>query len=388
MSKQEKQKGSVIIEATISLTTFMFAIVTILFVSHICYAQSKIGTVIDGVAKDLSEFSYIYSLTGLADKHSKLSSDGEQARGSLNKIVDNLSSVSDTIENLKTVGSSLANDADMRQSLMSLIANDGANMAGSILTGQLVKQFAKGRLAGTGGDCEIVLKRLGVENTRGSYLDSIDFYDSVFCVNGSSEIKVVARYSVKLITLLNIDIDYDIVQCAATKAWGAAKKSDEAVAEKNNESGGNENGNENETTTVPEVTTTPEETTEKKIKSTSEYAREGTQNDTSKQVVLGKYENSLQGESYIRTAIKFDATYFDLDDYDEIKESTSDDFMWKINMDFLEQQYSKGKQFLLTDDPSKATGSYKKEILWLQDKGYTFKFDNGVGLWKAVKSDE
>ena len=67
MRERQKESGAIIIEATIALTTFMFAIVSILFVAHICYAQAKIGTVIDGVAKDLSEFSYVYSLTGLAD---------------------------------------------------------------------------------------------------------------------------------------------------------------------------------------------------------------------------------------------------------------------------------------------------------------------------------
>ena len=51
--QNEKESGAIIIEATIALTTFMFAIVSILFVAHICYAQAKIGTVIDGVAKDL-----------------------------------------------------------------------------------------------------------------------------------------------------------------------------------------------------------------------------------------------------------------------------------------------------------------------------------------------
>lgn len=381
---KERQSGAVIIEATIALTTFMFAIVTILFVSHICYAQSKIGTVIDGVAKDLSEFSYIYSLTGLADKHSKLSADGEQARGDLNNIVENLSSVTDTIGNFKELGSSLVNDADMRQSMMSLIATQGINTVESILTSKLVAHFAKGRLAGTGGDCEIVLKRLGVENTRGTYLDSIDFRDSVFCVNGSSEIKVVARYSVKLITLLNIDIDFDIVQCAATKAWGAAKKADAEVADSSSGDGGSED--ETKPDEEETETTEPTEPTEPTIKSPEEYAKDATQNDDAPQVMLGKYENSIQGQSYIMTAIKFNATYFDLADYDEIKAATSEDYMWNINKAFLEQQYAQGKQFLLTDDPSKATGSYKKEILWLQDKGYSFEYDAGTGIWKAVKS--
>lgn len=226
---KNRQSGAIIVEATLSLTTFMFTIVMILFVTHICYAQAKIGTVIDGVAKDLSQVSYIYSLTGLADKHSQLSSDAAQATQGLDDVVANLTDVTSTLGNLKEVGSSLLNDSEMQNSMLSLLANEGVNKLESILTATLAKQLAKERLSGVDSDCEAVLKNLGIENTRGTYLDSIDFSDSVFCVNGSAEIKVVARYSVKLIQLLNIDITFDIVQCAATKAWGAASKSDAEV---------------------------------------------------------------------------------------------------------------------------------------------------------------
>ena len=329
----------------------------------------------------MSEFSYIYSLTGLADKHSKLSSDADQARGSLDNIVDNFSNVTTTLENMSDLGSSLANDSEMRQSMMSLIANEGANKFGSAATSILVGHFAKGRLAGTSADCEVVLKRLGVENKQGTYLGSIDFSDSVFCVDGSAEIKVVARYSLKLITLLNKDINFDIVQCAATKAWGAAAKADNEVVKSEE----NEENSEDETKPKEEEEEPEKEPEEPKIKSPEEYAQDATHNDDAKQVVLGKYENSFQGQSYIATAIMYDATYFDLANYNEVQDATSSDYMWNINKAFLEQQYSKGKQFILTDDPRKATGSYKKEVIWLQQKGYTFKYDPGVGLWKAVK---
>lgn len=382
--KNNRQSGAIIIEATIALTTFMFAIVSILFTSHICYAQAKIGTVIDGVAKDLSEFSYIYSITGLAEKHSALNSGGEKARMGIDGVVDNLSNVTDMLQNLGSLGSSLANDAEMRSSMMSLVKNEAANKAQSMVTAAAVKQLAKGRLAGTDGDYESVLKNIGIERKSGTYLDSIDFGDSVFCVSGSSEIKIVARYSVKLIRLLNVDIDFDIVQCAATKAWGAAKKADAEIEKAVEE----EAEKDKETNPDEEKTETEKEPSEPTVKSPSEYAKSATHNDSSNQVVLGKYNGSHYGQSYIDTAILFNATYFDMDDYDEVKEATSDDFMWNINKAFLEQQHAKKKQFLLTDDPSKATGDFKKEVLWLQSKGYTFKYDPSVGLWKAELDGE
>lgn len=357
---KENEKGAIIIEATIALTTFMFAIVSILFVAHICYAQAKIGMVIDGVAKDLSEFSYVYSLTGLADKQSKLSSDASQATKSIDNVVDNLDDITGTLGNLKELGSSLINDSEMQSSMMALIKNEAANKAESLATSLVVKQFAKNRLSGTESDCEAVLKRLGVEKTGSTYLGSIDFSDSVFCVNGSAEIKVVARYSVKLIELLNVDVTFDICQCASTKAWGAAKKTDEEVAESQTSS--------EDTTNPSETETQPEE----QQKTVDDYARLYTKNASSDKVMLGTGNQLSSDAEYIG------ATYFVMgSDYDGNYDA------WEIQKKFLEQ--NKGKTFYVNEDPNKVSDSMlKKQVIWLQDQGYTFK-KNALGYWEATK---
>ncbi len=371
---KNKQSGAIIIEATIALTTFMFAIVSILFVSHICYAQAKIGTVINGVAKDLSEFSYIYSLTGLAEKHSQLSSDGAQAKEGLDSVIGNLDDLSTALGNLKEVGSSLANDEDMQNSMLSLLGNEAANKASSIATGLITKSFAESRLSGTNSDCETVLKRLGVHKTRGTYLDSIDFYDSVFCVNGSSEIKVVARYSLKLITLLNVDITYDICQCAATKAWGAASKDTEKIASEIAEENNNEN-NDDKPEDNEEVT---EETTQK-LKTDAEIASECTINPSAPQTLLGS------GSSLIADANKFNMSYLDVYSVKTESHENNADIDY-VTDEFMGQQSSQGKEFFLNRDPRKVSDSVtKSQILWLQDHGYTFVKNTSTGLWKAVK---
>lgn len=366
---KERESGAIIIEATIALTTFMFAIVSILFVAHICYAQAKIGTVIDGVAKDLSEFSYVYSMTGLTDKQSKLNTDAEKARKDVDNVVDNLDNVTQTLGNLKTLGSSLANDSEMQQSMMALLKNEAANKAESLATSFLVKQLTKGRLSGTDADCETVLKKLGVEKTAGTYLDSIDFGDSVFCVNGSAEIKVVAQYSVKLIELLKVDITFDICQCASTKAWGAAKKSDEEVAKTEEDTSETTKADE---TTKKEEETTKEETTTKKEKTLDEYAKQYTKNASSDQVMLGSAGSVSKDAEYIG------ATYFVMgSDYDGNYDS------WEVQKKFLEQ--NKNKIFYVNQDPNKVSdSSLKRQIIWLQDQGYTFQ-KNTLGYWEAVK---
>lgn len=365
-NKQNKESGAVVIEATIALTTFMFAIISILFVAHICYAQAKIGTVIDGVAKDLSEFSYVYSLTGLADKHSKLSAEGAKATRTIDNVVDNLDDVTGTLKNVTELGSSLINDSDMQSSMIALIKDQTANKLESMATAKFVKHFAKGRLSGTSADCETVLKRLGVEKTSGSYLGSIDFGDSVFCVNGSAEIKVVARYSVKIIKLLNVDITFDICQCASTKAWGAAKKADEEVA------GDSDNTDETSPTDATQESTAETTVPETTQKSLDDIVRDYTHNASSNKVMIG-YGNGL-----IEDAEHIGATYFVMgSDYNGNYDERT------IRNKFLEQ--NKGKQFYFNSDPDKTMDTnVKQAALWLQSQGYSFK-KNPLGYWEAVK---
>lgn len=368
LRKKDGESGAIIIEATLALTIFMFAIVSILFVAHLCYAQAKIGTVIDGVAKDLSEFSYVYSLTGLAEKHSKLSGDAAQANESIDNVMANLEDVTGTLQGLGNLASDLLNDSEMQGSMVNLLKNEAANKVQSMATAILAKEFAKGRLSGTTASCETVLKKLGVERTAGTYLDSIDFGDSVFCVNGSAEIKVVARYSVRLIKLLNVDITYDICQCASTKAWGAASKSNDEVAE------GLDEDNPEETTPTEGSTeeTTAETVPEETQKSLDDLAKDFTHNPGSDKVVLGAGSDLVSDAEYIG------ATYFEMDeDYDGNYDS------WEIQKKFLEQ--NKEKTFYINTDPNKVTDSMlKKQIVWLQNQGYSFK-KNVLGYWEAVK---
>ena len=57
--------------------------------------------------------------------------------------------------------------------------------------------------------------------------------------------------------------------------------------------------------------------------------------------------------------------------------------MWNINKEFLKQQEAAGKAFLLSHDPSQATGFFKREVEQLADMGYRFVQEGE--LWRGVK---
>lgn len=255
------EQGAIVVEATISLTAFMFFIVTILSVVNICYAQAKIGVAVNNTAKEISEYSYLYELTGLRGKQSELYEEGQDAKknvddalngittvfNSIDSISDNASGVS--LDNIGSVFDEMSGDlndiesgADSVKGSIEAIAEDPKAFALGIaaLAGNEVIDLAKSKLiaaplskalcqkhltfgdssgASTKDACNAFLKKLRIQPVGGSYIDGLDFGDSVFFVNGSTEINVVVHYKIKVLELLGNDITLNFTQCGTTRGW-------------------------------------------------------------------------------------------------------------------------------------------------------------------------
>lgn len=111
------------------------------------------------------------------------------------------------------------------------------------------------------------------------------------------------------------------------------------------------------------------------------YAKRATKNPNSSEVVLGKFNQD--NISYIEVAQKRNATYFQLDDWDNVANTIGENNIWKVNELFIQAQLLKSKNFILSHNPFLATGYYKKEIEYLTKQGYQFT-QNG-DIWKALK---
>lgn len=99
---KKEEKGSVVIEATLSLTTFMFIIITILSLVNICVAQAKIGIALNQSAEELSQFLYIYGLSGLNQIQADLYDETAQTRAQISGLEEGLT---DSIQTIKDFGS-------------------------------------------------------------------------------------------------------------------------------------------------------------------------------------------------------------------------------------------------------------------------------------------
>ena len=111
-------------------------------------------------------------------------------------------------------------------------------------------------------------------------------------------------------------------------------------------------------------------------------AQRATHNPLAKEVVLGKFNEA--GVSYLKVAKARGATFFDIDNWDDVVKKVGESNVWNINAAFIRQQVAKGKSIIFSHDPGKATGFFLKEVNLLKDLGYkTFVKDGAI--WKALK---
>ncbi len=249
------ESGSVTVEATISLSAFMFAIVTILTIVNICVVQAKISIAINATAKELSHYSYLYSLTGLPEGQAKLAKAGKETESDINGVLSDvntvfteiqnigkaerdeaeditgmLSGIKGSFDNISEAGGSLKEQLEelakdpkgVAMGLAKIAATDGWNLAMSrLVAAPLSKGLCKKNLvAEDGGNVEAYLKHLGVvPAANGSYYDGLDFSKSSLFPDGSNEIRVTVSYDVKVIALLPIDFSFHFMQSAVTQGW-------------------------------------------------------------------------------------------------------------------------------------------------------------------------
>lgn len=260
LSKSKSERGAVTIEATLSLTAFMFMFIMIYSIITICRAQAHIQVAINNTAKEISQYSYIYGLTGIdssmQDFYKGASVEQENVNGFISNVGDTFNSIqtglsdagssiiegdlNSLISTLETTGQDVLNgSADALQQLESASENPQNLMLGMAkIIGANTLDLAKSKLVAQPISRALVKKHLKryesdtadkfcksvgiVPDTyfgSKSYFNGLDFSNSTLFPFGSDEITVVVTYKVKMIQLLPIDLEFKITQRAVTKGW-------------------------------------------------------------------------------------------------------------------------------------------------------------------------
>jgi hypothetical protein len=192
----KRERGAIIVEATISLTAFMFVMFTLLSVIQIAYTQARITVALDSAAKEIAEYSHIYYATGLDDSLTKTSGKSSEIAGYLSDF-------------LEDVGGSDAASALKGDNVIDELKKG----IGSALIEALMQKNLSTSLGGSADD---FLKRNHV--VRISY-NADDFLNKKGESSASKNIFIRVSYDIQVIKLLNIDYTYHLSSCAYTQAW-------------------------------------------------------------------------------------------------------------------------------------------------------------------------
>lgn len=253
-----RECGVITVEATISLTAFVFAMVMILSVTNICIVQAKVANAINMTAKELSQYCYLYSLTGFNKTEAELKEQADSETESLKTALNSLNTVFNEIQKIGETGKTTPNNVDdimttwesiagsastieeskaTIEKEIAIIANEPKNLIFGIakLAASETLEVAKSKLIAAplakvmcqkhlvtkeGASPETLLKSLGVvPDATGSYIGGLDFGESTLFPYGSNEITINVTYDVKVIALLPIDWTFHFNQTAITHGW-------------------------------------------------------------------------------------------------------------------------------------------------------------------------
>jgi len=211
-SAARDERGAVVVEASISITVFMFAIMTLLSLIKIAYAQERMSIALDTATKQLGKYANVYSAVGLNDA---LSGEG----GISSTIADAVGGF------LKDVGSEIGEYDYFGTGVGDLLSDAGGALEGDSIADVLKSLVAKGvvqklmehSLATTEqGSAEAFMKRYRVK----SY--DIDPF-SCHVLDGDNQIFIPMTFEISVIKLLNIDFSFKFIHCAYTQAWIGSK---------------------------------------------------------------------------------------------------------------------------------------------------------------------
>lgn len=240
-----KETGAIVVEATIALTAFIFAIFTILSIVNICFIQAKMAVSLNAAAKEISQYSYLYFAMNVDDLESRfnegtgdskqLAKDtidgvgtfmeslsgaaGSAQSGDFDQLMTHVDKGTSSVDSLVTqYADQLKNDPKGFILGMGKMATNELKEEGKVLLAQvLAKTFMqKNLMSNASDDADAFLRRHHIVDG----MDGLDFNYTTFLPYGTNAIQLVVTYDVEVIKLLNINFKFTIRQCSKTTAWG------------------------------------------------------------------------------------------------------------------------------------------------------------------------
>ena len=201
--RDKNEDGAIIVEASIALPVFMFAMMMLLFVVQVSYAQARIAVAADRTAKEMAKYTYMYYALGFDD-----TLEGEE--GASQKVANKVSEV------ITALGEKLN---------ISILNKGGEALSGDSVVGY-IKEFVAKKAAE-----ELFVKNLVGDNKgssayrefriRNKIVEDITFKNSSYMGDGSKYICLNVTYKIRIIPYLPVENStFTMGHCAYASVWG------------------------------------------------------------------------------------------------------------------------------------------------------------------------
>lgn len=265
ISEIMREKGSATIEAVVSFTAFLFVIFTILNVINVCRAQMLVSNAMDTVAKELSQYSYFYEISGLSKFSKDLNAQAEVGANNINQVIGtvdtlystaaksadnsvqhmtnvtngiqegtadlstiqrNLQGIANNGRDIKTAISSMTdsfngvmnNPMAYLKSIAAVAGNEALDLAKShALAAPLARAMMAKHFGSNMDEVNKALERLGIEGG----LSAMNFnMSTAFASDSPEELHLVVIYKVKLFEFFKgLDLEATLCKHASARAW-------------------------------------------------------------------------------------------------------------------------------------------------------------------------
>lgn len=201
----DSQQGALYVEATLSLSFFMFAIFTLLSVIQIAYTQARMAVALDCATKELAEYTHVFFATGMAETFG--SGDG-MSSDVFNKLAEYLGNLGGQVGTLDSELGQFVTEAG------NALHGDNLSDFFKSATGKLiVRQLMEKNMVHSVNDTTEAFK------SRNHIVGELDMDGSRFLESGGRDVFMQVNYKIRVVKLLNLDIEFSMKHCSYTQAW-------------------------------------------------------------------------------------------------------------------------------------------------------------------------
>lgn len=228
--KEKREKGSITLEASIFLVFFIVFYVAMMDLIQIARAQVVLQYAANEAAREISQYSYVLTKTGIVDKRVSTSSQAAAFTADAAGLLDDVKAVGSILQSggnatgaLQRAGTHAQNffgDSDaLMNNIFALIKTQGANMLSSMVIEAVVEEIVEEQIENMSmKGADQYLEDLGIDGGMGG----LDFSSSRWAnasSGGMPELEVSIIYT--------IDFDLGFIEleprtfkvCAKTALW-------------------------------------------------------------------------------------------------------------------------------------------------------------------------